>query len=106
MVTVSILIPVYNGAQYIRNAVQSVLHQRDVDVEVIVIDDGSTDETPAILKVFGNTIRVLKQQNAGHVWARNNGAKIARCQWLGFLDADDAWLPDKLAKQLACADDS
>ena len=74
MSTVTTLIPVYNGAEYIRDAVDSVLAQRRVEVEVIVIDDGSTDETPEMLAEYGNRIKVLRQQNAGHVVARNNGA--------------------------------
>jgi glycosyltransferase involved in cell wall biosynthesis len=101
MVTVSVLIPVYNGAEFVSTAISSALNQRNIEVEVIVIDDGSTDATPAVLASFGDRIRVLRQSNAGHVKARNNGAKIAQGDWLAFLDADDDWLPDKLAKQLA-----
>jgi glycosyltransferase involved in cell wall biosynthesis len=103
---VSCLIPVYNGAAYVRQAIDSVLAQRDADVEVIVIDDESTDETPAILREYGGRIRTFRQKNVGHVAARNNGARIASGEWLAFLDADDVWLPEKLAKQLAAADDS
>jgi glycosyltransferase involved in cell wall biosynthesis len=105
MATVSVLIPAYNASAYIRQAVTSALNQRDVDVEVLVIDDGSTDDTPKILEEFGDSIRVLRQKNAGHVKARNNGSRLARGEWLAFLDADDEWLPDKLAKQLARADE-
>jgi len=105
MPTVSVLIPVYNGADYVANAIYSVLHQRAVDVEAIVIDDGSTDGTPQVLAAFGDRIRVLRQANAGHVKARNQGARIARGEWVAFLDADDEWLPDKLAKQLALTND-
>src|SRR5689334_19825269 len=101
--SVSVLIPVYNGAQFIREAVDSVLAQRDVTVEVIVIDDGSTDETSRILESYGDSIRVLRQKNGGHVNARNNGAKLAHGEWLAFLDADDMWQPEKLARQLAIA---
>jgi glycosyltransferase involved in cell wall biosynthesis len=102
---VTTLIPVFNGAKYIRESVDSALAQREVEVELIVIDDGSTDETPQILESYGNSLRVLRQPNAGHVIARNNGAKLAGGQWLAFLDADDAWMPDKLARQLAAAGD-
>src|SRR5262245_34199236 len=104
MPLVSVLIPVYNGAAFIATAVDSALNQQEVDVDVIVIDDGSTDATPEILASYQERIRVLRQTNAGHVKARNNGAKIAKGEWLAFLDADDEWLPDKLARQLACAD--
>lgn len=104
MARVSTLMPVYNGAAYVGQAIESVLAQREVDVELIVIDDGSTDDTPQILAGFGDRIRVLRQSNAGHVKARNNGARIATGEWLAFLDADDEWLPDKLIKQLARTD--
>ena len=101
MPTVSVLIPVYNGEAFVENAIRSALDQRDVDVEVIVIDDGSVDRTPAVLAQFGDRIRVLRQQNAGHVVSRNNGSRLARGDWLAFLDADDEWLPDKLEHQVA-----
>src|SRR5262245_59578198 len=104
MPKVSVLIPVYNGSEFIASAVNSALMQQCVDVEVIVIDDGSTDATPRVLATYGDRIRVLRQTNAGHVKARNNGSKMATGDWLAFLDADDEWLPDKLAKQLARAD--
>lgn len=100
---VTTLIPVFNGAEFVATAVRSALDQRNVDVEVIVIDDGSTDDTPQVLRAFGNDIRVLTQKNAGHVCARNNGAALSSGQWMAFLDADDEWLPDKLSKQLAAA---
>jgi glycosyltransferase involved in cell wall biosynthesis len=103
---VTTLIPVYNGAQYVGNAIRSVLAQSHPDVEVIVIDDGSTDDTPQVLSQFGDAIRVLRQQNSGHVRSRNNGARIATGNWLAFLDADDEWEPTKLASQLALADES
>jgi glycosyltransferase involved in cell wall biosynthesis len=103
MTSVSVLIPVYNGQAFIETAVRSALEQRGVSTEVIVIDDGSTDETPAILRAFGPAIRVLRQPNAGHVRARNNGAHLARGDWFAFLDADDEWLPGKLAQQLEAA---
>ncbi len=105
MTMVSVLIPAYNAAAYIRQSVTSALDQRGVGVEVIVIDDGSTDATGAILAEFGDAVRVLRQANAGHVKARNNGARLASGEWLAFLDADDEWLPDKLAKQLCRADE-
>jgi glycosyltransferase involved in cell wall biosynthesis len=100
---VSVLIPVYNGQEFISSAVDSALAQHDVPVEVIVIDDGSTDDTPRLLSQYGDRIRVLRQKNGGHVNARNNGAKIATGQWLAFLDADDLWRPEKLSRQLALA---
>ncbi len=104
MPKVTTIIPVYNGAAYVGDAVRSVLAQRGVDGELIVIDDGSTDDTPKVLAAFGGAVRVVRQANAGHVKARNRAAALASGEWLAFLDADDDWLPDKLAKQLAVAD--
>ncbi|HWB13964.1 MAG TPA: glycosyltransferase [Pirellulales bacterium] len=103
MTTVTTLMPVFNGEAFVEEAVESVLGQRGVDVELIVIDDGSEDSTPEILAKYGDSIRVIRQENSGHVKARNMGATVARGDWLAFLDADDYWLPDKLAKQLALA---
>jgi glycosyltransferase involved in cell wall biosynthesis len=103
--TVSTIIPVYNGAAYVRQAIDSVLAQRDVRVELIVIDDGSTDDTWQVLESYGDAIRKERQANGGPDRARNLGARLATGDWLAFLDADDEWLPDKLAKQLALATD-
>jgi glycosyltransferase involved in cell wall biosynthesis len=103
MTIVSVIIPVYNSADFIRDAINSALNQIDVNVEVVVIDDGSTDETPEILKEYGTQIKVLRQTNSGHVKARNNGAKLSSGEWLAFLDADDKWHSEKLKKQLSIA---
>lgn len=100
MVTVSVIIPAYNAARFVPQAIRSALNQRGVPLEVIVIDDGSTDNTSQVLEEFGDSIRVLRQANAGNIEARNQGARLARGDWLAFLDADDDWLPDKLARQL------
>ncbi len=101
---VSAIIPVYNGAQYVGQAIESALAQRDVAVEVIAVDDGSTDHTWNVLTAFGNRIACVQQRNSGPARARNRGAGLARGAWLAFLDADDIWLPDKLAKQLSLAE--
>lgn len=102
---VSTLIPVFNGENYIAEAIDSAIAQRGVENEVIVIDDGSTDDTPEILSSYGDAIRLIRQENAGHVAARNRGAELANGQWLAFLDADDVWLPEKLARQLEVVDE-
>jgi glycosyltransferase involved in cell wall biosynthesis len=101
--TVSTIIPVYNGAAYLRQAIDSVLAQRDVSVELIVIDDGSTDDTWQVLESYGDALHKERQANAGPAQARNLGARRATGEWLAFLDADDEWLPDKLARQLELA---
>jgi glycosyltransferase involved in cell wall biosynthesis len=101
--TVSTIIPVYNGAAFLRQAVDSVLAQRQVSGELIVIDDGSTDDTWRVLESYSDALRKERQANGGVGKARNLGARLASGEWLAFLDADDAWLPDKLAKQLEMA---
>lgn len=104
--SVSVIISAFNAAAYVGEAVSSALASRDVALEVLVIDDGSTDGTWDVLETFGDRIRKVRQANAGPYKARNLGATMARGEWLAFLDADDAWLPDKLGRQLAAADAS
>jgi glycosyltransferase involved in cell wall biosynthesis len=105
MPKVSTIIPTYNAAAYIENAVASALAQEGVDLEVIVIDDGSTDATWQKLERFGDRILKARQQNGGPAKARNHGARLAHGEWLAFLDADDEWSVDKTVKQLACIDE-
>ncbi len=98
MARVSVVIPVYNGAATIGRAVASVLAQEyDGTIETIVVDDGSTDATREILAGFRGRIRVIHQPNRGPAAARNAGARLATGEYLAFLDADDEWLPGKLA---------
>ena len=104
MPTVSVIIPAYNAEPFIAETVKSALAQTFTDLEVIVVDDGSSDRTAARLENFGEQIRVLRQANAGVARARNAGAEIATGSWLAFLDADDLWLPHKLERQMAAPD--
>jgi glycosyltransferase involved in cell wall biosynthesis len=97
---VSVIIPAYNCAAFIREAVDSALAQDDAAVEVIVVDDGSTDDTAAILASYGDRIRLLSQANRGCAAARNLGLSHARGRYVAFLDGDDAWWPGKLRHQL------
>jgi len=98
---VSVIIPTFNCAQYIATAVESVLAQERADVEVLVIDDGSTDATTETLGAYGDRIRYIHQPNSGVSLARNKGLAAANGRYIGFLDSDDAWHPDKLHRQLA-----
>jgi glycosyltransferase involved in cell wall biosynthesis len=98
---VSVVIPTYNRARLVCVAVDSVLAQTHPEVEIIVVDDGSTDDTPERLARYGNRIRVLRQANAGVCAARNNGMARATGQFIALLDSDDRFLPWKLAAQLA-----
>lgn len=101
MPQVSVIIPTYNSARYVVDAVESVLAQTYRDFEVIVIDDGSTDETPEVMKRYGAPVRYLRQENAGVAAARNRGIAESRGRYIAFLDADDTWFPEKLERQMA-----
>lgn len=97
---VSVVIPAYNAAAYIERAVDSVLQQTFSDYEVIVVDDGSTDDTSHRLAHYGSRIRYLFQENQERSAARNHGILNSKGRFIAFLDADDYWHPDKLSKQL------
>jgi len=104
---ISVIIPVYNGERYLREAIESVLSQECRPLELIVVDDGSTDGSAAIIQQFGPPVRYHYQPNAGLGATRNAGVTLAQGIFLAFLDADDLWAPDKLALQFrAFADDS
>lgn len=96
---VTVIIPTYNRGACISQAISSVLAQTFDQFEIIVVDDGSTDNTEAVLQSFGSAIRVLRQKNSGVSNARNAGINAARGEWLAFLDSDDLWMPDKLMIQ-------
>ena len=98
---VSVVIPVFNGERFLREAVQSVLDQRYSPVEIVIVDDGSTDGTETVARSFSETVRYLKQTNKGPAAARNRGIEHAQGSLLAFADADDLWPPDKLKLQLS-----
>ena len=100
MPRVSVIIPTYNRAAFVYEAIDSVLGQTFQDLEVIVIDDGSTDDTASVLAAYGERILVHRQANAGVSAARNKGIELAGGEWVAFLDSDDRWLPDKLRRQM------
>lgn len=101
---VSIVICVYNGASCVARALDSAFTQDFGEAEVIVVDDGSTDRTPEILRGYGARIRVLRQKNRGLAASRNAAVSVARAEYIAFLDADDLWLPGRLAKTVAALD--
>lgn len=98
---VSVVIPAYNAAWYVGKAIDSVLAQDFTDRELIVVDDGSTDGTAAVLAAYGDALRVVRKPNGGMSSARNAGIAQARGEFIAFLDADDWWLPGKLSRQVA-----
>jgi len=97
---VSCIIPVYNGERFLGAAVDSILAQTRQPVEIIIVDDGSTDGTPEVIARYGDRVRSIRQENAGPAAARNAGIALATGAVIGFLDADDLWLPHKLALQM------
>jgi len=98
---VSAIIPTYNRASFISDAVDSVLKQTYANVEVIVVDDGSTDATLEQLTKYGSRIRVVTQDNRGPAGARNRGIAMSSGELIAFLDSDDLWLPSKIDRQVA-----
>jgi len=98
---ISCIVPVYNGERFLAEALDSILAQSLAPFEVIVVDDGSTDTTPAVATRYGQRITYIRQDNAGPSAARNRGVRAARGELVAFLDADDIWRPDKLARQAA-----
>ena len=98
---VSVIIPTFNRAKVIKRAVSSVLNQNFKDFECIVVDDGSTDETESVLSEFNSKISIVKTENKGVSSARNFGARLSAGKFIAFLDSDDEWKKDKLAKQTA-----
>ncbi|MGW8207976.1 MAG: glycosyltransferase family 2 protein, partial [Syntrophobacteria bacterium] len=96
---VSVIIATYNRAAMVTEAVESVLAQEKTDFELIVVDDGSTDETEARLSIFGSRLKYYQQENAGVSAARNRGLEFSTAPLVAFLDSDDLWLPSKLHLQ-------
>lgn len=98
---VSVVIPAYNAAEYLPEALESVLAQNGDGVEIIVVDDGSTDATPQVISSYGQSLRCVRQLNQGVAVARNRGIEASRGAMVAFLDADDTWLPGKLLRQFS-----
>ena len=97
---VSVIIPAFNSADYIEEAIESVLSQTFQDFEIVIVDDGSTDTTSDILSRYADCTRLVSQKNRGVAAARNAGVENARGKFISFLDADDTFFPEKLAKQV------
>jgi glycosyltransferase involved in cell wall biosynthesis len=101
MPTVSVIIPTYNYAHFLATAIESVLNQTYTDFELIVVDDGSTDNTKQVVAAFqsNHQVQYVFQSNQGDAAARNTGIRQSSGKYLAFLDSDDAWTPDKLQIQ-------
>lgn len=97
---VSVIIPTYNRAQYISETIESVLAQTYSNLEIIVIDDGSIDNTKEVISKYISKIKYVRQPNSERGAARNHGLRLAKGEFIAFLDSDDLWLPDKIEKDL------
>ncbi len=104
MPRVSVIIPAYNAERFLAQAIESVFGQTYRDYEILVVDDGSKDATPAVIESFAGRIRSIRQANAGVSAARNAGFALATGEFVAFLDADDLWEPVKLERQIAALD--
>jgi glycosyltransferase involved in cell wall biosynthesis len=98
---VSVVIPVYNGAKYLSECLQSVRDQTLPASEIIVIDDGSEDDTPKVAAAWAPHVRYRRVAHGGRSYARNHGLKFAETDLIAFIDSDDVWLPRKLELQMA-----
>ncbi len=100
-VLVSVVMPAFNSEKYIAECIESVLNQTYQNLELIIVDDGSSDNTVDLIKGYnGNRIKLIQQKNAGSAKARNLGIEHASGLWIAFIDSDDIWLADKITKQL------
>ncbi|MCF8107519.1 MAG: glycosyltransferase family 2 protein [Desulfohalobiaceae bacterium] len=104
--TVSIVMPAYNAQDYIEYSIESVLNQTYKNYELIVVNDGSTDNTKKIIEKFKNDIKIVSQANLGLRAARNEGIKKSTGIYVSFIDADDVWYPHKMEKQIELIDDN
>lgn len=104
---VSVVVATYNYGRFLADAVNSALRQTMHDLEVIVVDDGSTDDTPQVMRAFAadDRVRFQRGEHLGQPGAKNIGISLARGEFVAFLDADDEWLPEKLARQIPLFDD-
>jgi glycosyltransferase involved in cell wall biosynthesis len=101
----SVIVPVHNGERFLAEAIESVLAQRHPGLEILVIDDGSTDATPELALAMGAPVRHIRQENRGPSAARNTGIRHAQADLVTFLDADDRWTADMLALLLPALED-
>ena len=102
---ISVIIPVWNGERFLAEAIESVLNQTHPPHEVIVVDDGSTDGSAKVAKSFGALVRYYSQVKKGAATARNHGVELSGGNFIAFLDADDMWVKNKLARQMKSFED-
>lgn len=98
---VSIIVPAYNAGRFIRTTIDSLLAQTHPNIEILIVDDQSTDDTQEVVRSYGDRVRLITQANTGVSKARNRGAREARGAFVCFCDHDDYWYPEKVAEQVA-----
>ena len=103
---ISVIIPNYNYARYLDQAIESVLVQSYENIELIVVNNGSTDNSLEVLEKYGDKIRLINQPNLGQSGARNSGLSLSSGEFIAFLDADDFWEPNKLEMQISLMNDA
>ena len=99
---ISVVVPAYNSAKFLPDCINSIRQQTVPLHEIIIIDDGSSDNTEDVVKTLGDDILYIKQKNQGPASARNHGIQQATGNWIAFLDADDQWVANKIELQLSC----
>lgn len=102
--SISCIVPVYNGARFLAEALDSILAQTLPPTQIVVVDDGSADATPEIANAYTRHVTYVRQPNAGPASARNRGIGLANGNFIAFLDADDLWQPQKLERQMQAFD--
>lgn len=100
-ISISVILPVHNSERWLAECIDSVLAQTLPPLEIIAVNDGSTDASRSILEQYGSAVKIIDQPNCGAAAARNAAAKAAQGEWLAFIDSDDTWDPIKLEKQSA-----
>src|ERR1043166_109505 len=103
MPTVSVVLASYNHGHFVRESIESALNQTSPPVELIIVDDGSTDESPDIIRSFGSEVTPIFTDRKGTYAALNTGIAMARGSWIAIHNSDDVWLPTKLERQLEVA---
>lgn len=98
---VSVIIPVFNRPDFLKEAIDSALSQSYANNEIIVVDDGSTDATPSVIDSYGDSIKKIRQDNKGVSSARNTGIRASKYDFISFLDSDDLWMKNKLERQVS-----
>ncbi len=104
--TVAVLMPCFNNAAYVAAAIESVLAQTQPADEIVIVDDGSTDDSAKIISTFGPSVQLFRQPNTGRAAAMNRSLAAAQCDLVAIIDADDLWRPELLEKNVAALIDN